>query len=97
MRRPDAKAALDAAADAYAYVGFENLYRGARDEIRSRLVEYLPLFVGASDVLDVGCGRGEFLDLLRERDVRASGVDVNAEMVGGVPTRAASRRAPATP
>ncbi len=75
------RAALDAAADAYAYVGFENLYRGSQDEIRSRLVEYLPLFAGASDVLDVGCGRGEFLDLLRERDVRAHGVDVNAEMV----------------
>ena len=75
------RAALDAAADAYAYVGFENLYRGSQDEIRSRLVEYLPLFAGASDVLDIGCGRGEFLDLLRERDVRAHGVDVNAEMV----------------
>ena len=75
------QAELDAAADAYAYVGFENLYRGSRDEIRSRLTEYLPLFADASDVLDVGCGRGEFLDLLRERDVRARGVDVNAEMV----------------
>ena len=75
------RTALDAAADAYAYVGFENLYRGSRDEIRSRLTEYLPLFAGASDVLDLGCGRGEFLDLLRERDVRARGVDVNAEMV----------------
>ena len=75
------KADLDAAVDAYAYVGFENLYRGSRDEIRSRLVEYLPLFDGASDVLDVGCGRGEFLNLLRERDIRARGVDVNAEMV----------------
>ena len=75
------RAALDAAADAYAYVGFENLYRGSREEIRSRLTEYLPLFAGTSDVLDVGCGRGEFLDLLRERDIRARGVDVNAEMV----------------
>ena len=74
-------AELDAAADAYAYVGFENLYRGSREEIRSRLTEYLPLFAGTSDVLDVGCGRGEFLDLLREREVRARGVDVNAEMV----------------
>ncbi len=72
---------LDAAVDAYAYVGFENLYRGSPDEIRSRLVEYLPLFAGASDVLDVGCGRGEFLDLLREREVGARGVDVNAEMI----------------
>ena len=76
-----AQAALDDSADAYAYVGFENLYRGSRDEIRSRLVEYLPLFEGASDVLDVGCGRGEFLDLLREREIRARGVDVNAKMV----------------
>lgn len=75
------KADLDAAADAYAYVGFENLYRGSRDEIRSRLVEYLPLFAGASDVLDIGCGRGEFLDLLRERGVRARGVDVNGAMI----------------
>lgn len=76
-----AKAALDDAADAYAYVGFENLYRGSRDEIRSRLIEYLPLFEGASGVLDVGCGRGEFLDLLRERKIAARGVDVNAGMV----------------
>ena len=75
------RAELDTAADAYAYVGFENLYRGSQDEIRSRLTGYLPLFAGASDVLDVGCGRGEFLDLLRERDIRARGVDVNAEMV----------------
>ena len=75
------KAELDAAVDAYAYVGFENLYRGSREEIRSRLAEYLPLFAGASDVLDVGCGRGEFLDLLREQDVGARGVDVNAEMI----------------
>ena len=75
------KAELDAAVDAYAYVGFENLYRGSREEIRSRLAEYLPLFSGASDVLDIGCGRGEFLDLLREQDVGARGVDVNAEMI----------------
>ncbi|MYH30063.1 MAG: class I SAM-dependent methyltransferase [Acidobacteria bacterium] len=75
------KSDLDAAVDAYAYVGFENLYRGSRDEIRSRLAEYLPLFEGASDVLDIGCGRGEFLDLLRERAIGARGVDVNAEMV----------------
>ena len=91
--RGGTKAALDAAADAYAYVGFENLYRGSRDEIRSRLVEYLPLFAGASDVLDIGCGRGEFLDLLRERDVRASGVDVNAEMVAACRARGLEARA----
>jgi O-antigen chain-terminating methyltransferase len=41
----------------------------------------VPLFEGASDVLDIGCGRGEFLDLLQERGVGARGVDINLEMV----------------
>jgi O-antigen chain-terminating methyltransferase len=45
------------------------------------VAEYLPLFEGASDVLDIGCGRGEFLDLLRERGISGHGVDLNDEMV----------------
>jgi O-antigen chain-terminating methyltransferase len=39
------------------------------------------VFVDASDVLDVGCGRGEFLELLRQRGIRARGIDINAAMV----------------
>ena len=73
--------ALDDSIDAYTYVGFENLFRGAQEEIRARLRDYLPLFAGASDVLDLGCGRGEFLDLLRESGVSSRGLDINAEMV----------------
>ncbi len=38
-------------------------------------------FAGQSDVLDVGCGRGEFLDLLRDAGVPATGLDLNPEMV----------------
>ncbi len=67
--------------DAYKYLGFEDQFRGPVEEIRARLGDYLPCFEGASDVLDVGCGRGEFLQLLRERQVTARGVDVNHEMV----------------
>jgi SAM-dependent methyltransferase len=70
-----------AAADSYKYVGFEDQFRGAPDEIRRRVEEYLPIFEKASEVLDVGCGRGEFLDLLRERGVRAQGIDVNPAMI----------------
>ena len=77
----DTAARLDAAVDAYTYVGFENLFRGAQDEIRGRLIDYVPLFEGATDVLDVGCGRGEFLDLLREQGIGARGLDINSEMV----------------
>jgi SAM-dependent methyltransferase len=70
-----------AAADSYKYVGFEDRFRGAPDEIRKRLEEYVPIFANASDVLDVGCGRGEFLELLRDRGVQARGIDVNPAMV----------------
>jgi 2-polyprenyl-3-methyl-5-hydroxy-6-metoxy-1,4-benzoquinol methylase len=67
--------------NAYKYVGFENQFRGSREVIRQRLETYLPYFDGASDVLDVGCGRGEFLDLLAARGITARGLDLNHEMV----------------
>ena len=67
--------------DAFKYLGFEDAFRGSQDEIRRRLEEYVPLFAGQSDVLDIGCGRGEFLDLLRARGIRARGLDLNHEMV----------------
>ena len=44
-------------------------------------MDYLPYFQGASDVLDVGCGRGEFLELLQQAGVPARGLDINHEMV----------------
>jgi O-antigen chain-terminating methyltransferase len=69
------------ALDSHKYVAFEDQFRGATDEIKQRVAEYLPLFAGASDVLDVGCGRGEFLVLLREQGITARGIDVNAAMV----------------
>ena len=50
--------------DSAKYVGFEDSFRGSTDEIRSRVHDYLPLFEGATDVLDIGCGRGEFLEVL---------------------------------
>lgn len=67
--------------DAYKYVGFEDRFRGTEEDIRERLAGYLEYFRGTSDVLDVGCGRGEFLELLREQGVTARGVDLNHEMV----------------
>jgi SAM-dependent methyltransferase len=70
-----------ASLNAYKYVGFENQFRGSRELIRQRLESYVAQFEGASDVLDVGCGRGEFLDLLRTRGIRARGIDVNHAMV----------------
>src|SRR5919198_243655 len=70
-----------APADDYKYVAFEDQFRGSVDDVRAKLGPYLPLFDGASNVLDVGCGRGEFLALLRSAGVSARGVDVNSEMI----------------
>jgi len=67
--------------DSYKYVGFEDRFRGSQEDIRARLVDYVPLFKGRSDVLDVGCGRGELLDLLKEAGIGARGLDVNSEMI----------------
>ena len=63
------------------YAGFEDLFRGSEDEISGRLADYVAIFAGASDVVDIGCGRGEFLELLRGAGISAHGVDLNHEMV----------------
>jgi SAM-dependent methyltransferase len=57
------------------YFLFEELYRGDEALITTRQKEYLELFRGRDDVLDVGCGRGEFLELLRDSGVSAKGVE----------------------
>jgi SAM-dependent methyltransferase/exonuclease VII small subunit len=63
------------------YVGFEDAFRGSSEDIARQLRDYVPIFAGASDVLDIGCGRGEFLALLRESGVVARGIDLNDAMV----------------
>ncbi len=63
------------------YVGFEDEFRGSAEAIRAGLAAYAPLFAGAASVLDVGCGRGEFLSLLRDSGVSAHGIDLNEAMV----------------
>ena len=62
------------------YLAFEDQFRGSDQEIRERLSAYLPIFEGRSNVLDVGCGRGEFLSALKQAGVPARGVDANGEM-----------------
>ena len=70
------------------YVSFEDQFRGSREDIKDRLRIYLSILKEAElgtdemPVLDVGCGRGEWLELLKEQNLRAQGVDVNRVFVG---------------
>jgi O-antigen chain-terminating methyltransferase len=77
---PERAAAAAQAGDDAAYVAFENRFRGSAEEIRERLASYLPLFDGLAPVVDLGCGRGEFLELLRARGIAARGVESNAHV-----------------
>jgi len=63
------------------YVAFEDQFRGSDETVAAKLSTYVPIFAGASDVVDLGCGRGEFLSALKAAGVRARGVDANAEMI----------------
>jgi O-antigen chain-terminating methyltransferase len=66
------------------YISLEDRLRGSRAEIINRLKVYLPLLkqacIGAPEmpVLDVGCGRGEWLELLKTEGLNATGVDTNS-------------------
>jgi O-antigen chain-terminating methyltransferase len=55
--------------------------RGPTEVVRERQRVYVDDFRAAAPVLDVGCGRGEFLGLLREAGIEARGVDADADMV----------------
>jgi len=63
------------------YLRFENRFRGAEEEIRKQQIAYLDDFPPGGRILDLGCGRGEFLELLTARGFQAEGVDLNVEMI----------------
>jgi SAM-dependent methyltransferase len=63
------------------YFAFESRMRGSVESIRERQRPYVNDFRDAAPVLDVGCGRGELLALLRDSGVEARGVDADADMV----------------
>jgi 2-polyprenyl-3-methyl-5-hydroxy-6-metoxy-1,4-benzoquinol methylase len=63
------------------YVGFEDMFRGPEDLIRERQRVYLPLLTGRPQVVDIGCGRGEMLDLLEEAGISGVGIDLDADMI----------------
>ncbi len=63
------------------YARFENRFRGSEQEVKSQQAIFLPYFKKGKKVLDLGCGRGEFLELLKERGIEAEGIEINEEMI----------------
>jgi SAM-dependent methyltransferase len=78
---PEVAQAADRAAGDSRYTAFENRYRGTREEIRERLAPYLEMLESQGPIVDLGCGRGELLGLLKTRGVAARGVEGNAQAV----------------
>lgn len=63
------------------YYWFESIHRGDRALIKRRQQPYLEFFEGCSNVLDIGCGRGEFLELMMEKGIGGYGIDIEADSV----------------
>jgi O-antigen chain-terminating methyltransferase len=85
MRSLTVRKATAAVPDSF-YADFEDAFRGKREDIKSRVAVYLPLVkaaskaTGTAPVLDVGCGRGEWLELLTDSGIPATGIDSNIAM-----------------
>ncbi len=68
------------------YLEFEDRFRGTRSDIKRRQAVYLARLrdagIGSPErpVLDIGAGRGEFLELMRDEGLVARGVDLNVRM-----------------
>ncbi|MEH2273303.1 MAG: methyltransferase domain-containing protein [Nostoc sp.] len=69
------------------YVALEDQFRGSREEIKNRLITHVSLVekaitsTGNAPIVDIGCGRGEWIDLLSNQGFEASGIDINVAMV----------------
>jgi len=68
------------------YIDFEDKFRGSRETIKKRQLYYVPKVKSITDklyapVLDIGCGRGEWLEVLKEYDIDAKGIDLNTLMI----------------
>ena len=78
------------------YRDFEDKYRGSRELIKDRLQVYLPFVLPLAALhpglpaLDLGCGRGEWLELLQDNCIPAQGVDLDNNMLAACAERGLS-------
>lgn len=63
------------------YFLFAQRFRGTREEVKNRQRLYVDRFKGKCQVLDIGCGRGEFVELLHENGIGVTGIDRDGDLV----------------
>ncbi len=63
------------------WLRFADRFRGPEEHVRKAQATYLARFAGASGVVDLGCGRGEFLEAAKAAGILARGIDLNPETV----------------
>ena len=63
------------------WMRFAESFRGPEEDIRDRQRHYVLRFGGSGPVLDIGCGRGEFLEAARDAGLAASGIDLSGDCV----------------
>jgi O-antigen chain-terminating methyltransferase len=72
---------------------FAERFRGDEQTVKNGQRFYVERFAGKRAVLDIGCGRGEFLELMREAGIPAAGIDLNAEYVAACREKGLEARA----
>ena len=74
--RPSGSGAI---APSFDYTRFAERFRGSEEYVKQGQQFYLAYFTGRKNVLDIGCGRGEFLEMMHAANVPARGIDLSAE------------------
>jgi len=67
--------------DSFDYFMFDEYYRGNKQKIKERQKRYIKYFKGKENVLDLGCGRGYFCELLQFQGISYLGIDNNPDML----------------
>jgi len=71
--------AVPQVAPPFDYQRFAEQFRGSEEYVRRGEEFYLPYFAGCKRVLDIGCGRGEFLEAIRAQGIEGEGIDLSEE------------------
>jgi O-antigen chain-terminating methyltransferase len=79
LATPEAQPATRAGA-AFDYLAFEARFR-PEETVRERQQAYLEALRGSKRVADLGCGRGELVELLKEAGVAAYGVEIEPDFI----------------